>query len=242
VDVSDMTLPQTGLGILAFGFVLGLRHALDVDHLAAVSTIVSQRRSMWSSSLIGALWGLGHTASLLAVAVVVLALHAEIPSWLAHTLELGVAAMLIVLGLNLLRTLWRGGRVHLHVHAHGGRAHVHPHVHASAPEAGHHGHAIGRRPFLVGLVHGLAGSAGLMLAVLATIPSAALGLAYVCVFGIGSVVGMMTMSALLGVPLVLTAQRFERAEGALRLCAAVGSVVVGIVLAWEIGVEAGLLL
>jgi hypothetical protein len=240
-----MTLPPTVLGVLTFGFVLGLRHALDVDHLAAVSTIVSQRRSMWSSTLVGALWGLGHTASLLAVAVVVVALHAEIPSGLAHGLELVVAVMLIGLGLNLLRTLWRGGRLHLHVHAHGGHAHVHPHVHAAEhleSGAGHHQLAVGRRPFLVGLVHGLAGSAGLMLAVLATIPSPALALAYVTVFGAGSVVGMVTMSALLGVPLVLTARRFERAEGALRLCAAVGSVAVGVVLAWEIGVATGFLL
>jgi hypothetical protein len=238
-------LPTSVFGVLAFGFVLGLRHALDVDHLAAVSTIVSQRRSLWSSSLVGAVWGLGHTASLLAVAVAVVALHAEIPPRLAQGLELGVAAMLIVLGVNLLRTLWRGGHLHLHVHAHGGHAHLHPHVHGTEhleSDVGHHPVHVGRRPFLVGLVHGLAGSAGLMLAVLATIPTPGLGLAYVGVFGAGSIVGMVTMSALLGVPLVLTARRFERAEGALRLCAALGSVAVGVVLAWEIGVEAGLLL
>jgi len=95
-------MPTTPLAILGFGFVLGLRHALDVDHLAAVSTIVGQRRSLWSSSLVGALWGLGHTAALLAAAVAVIGLHAEIPPRLASALELGVAVMLIVLGLNLL--------------------------------------------------------------------------------------------------------------------------------------------
>jgi hypothetical protein len=237
-------MPTDVLGLLGFAFVLGLRHALDVDHLAAVSTIVSQRRSAWSSSLVGAVWGLGHTAALLAVAVAVVAMHAEIPPAVARGLELGVAAMLIVLGVNLLRTLWRGGRVHLHVHAHGGHAHVHPHVHgAGADDAGeHHRVAVGRRPFVVGLVHGLAGSAGLMLAVVATIPSPGVALAYVAVFGCGSIGGMAVMSALLGLPLLLTSDRFARAEGVLRLTAALGSVAVGLRLAWEIGVEAGVLL
>jgi hypothetical protein len=237
-------MPTDVLGLLGFAFVLGLRHALDVDHLAAVSTIVSQRRSVWSSSLVGAVWGLGHTAALLAVAVAVVAMHAEIPPAVARGLELGVAAMLIVLGVNLLRTLWRGGRVHLHVHAHGGHAHVHPHVHgAGADDAGeHHRVAVGRRPFVVGLVHGLAGSAGLMLAVVATIPSPGVALAYVVVFGCGSIGGMAVMSALLGLPLLLTSDRFARAEGVLRLTAALGSVAIGLHLAWEIGVEAGVLL
>src|SRR5213593_1082579 len=107
-------MPSTALGPLAVGFVLGLRHALDVDHLAAVSTIVSRRRSLWSSSLVGAVWGLGHTASLLAVAVVVIGLHTEIPPHLGALLELGVAAMLVGLGANLLWSLRRGARLHLH--------------------------------------------------------------------------------------------------------------------------------
>src|SRR5262249_28623746 len=153
-------MPPTPTALLAFGFVLGLRHALDVDHLAAVSTIVSERRSLWRSSLVGAVWGLGHTASLLVVAILMIVLHAEIPPRVAMTLELGVAAMLVGLGLNLLWTLWRGGRVHHHVHAHGGRLHVHPHVHVRGGETADGGHHHVRRPFLVRLVHRLAGSRG----------------------------------------------------------------------------------
>jgi hypothetical protein len=236
-------MPHTAIGLLGFGFVLGLRHALDVDHLAAVSTIVTQRRSVWSSSLVGALWGLGHTASLLAVALVVIGLHAEVPPALGRGLELAVAAMLIGLGANLLWALRRGGRLHVHRHEHGGRAHVHLHVHApaEAPVAHHHPVRAGRRPFLVGLVHGLAGSAALMLAVLATIPSRPLALAYVATFGCGSVGGMVAMSALLGMPLALATERFTRAETAVRVCAAVGSIAVGVLLAWEIGRDAGFL-
>ena len=235
-------MPSTALGLLAVGFVLGLRHALDVDHLAAVSTIVSQRRSLWSSSLVGALWGLGHTASLLAVGVVVIGLHKAIPPGVARGLELGVAVMLIGLGVNLLRTVQRGDTFHHHAHVHDGHHHMHPHVHAAGAttDAAHH-HALraSRRPFFVGLVHGLAGSAGLMLVVLATIPSPALAVAYLVVFGLGSIGGMVAMSALLGLPLLLASERLVRGEVVVQRAAAIGSIVVGVLLAWEMG--AGLL-
>ena len=232
-------MPTTPLALLGFGFVLGIRHALDVDHLAAVSTILSERRSLWRSSLVGMVWGLGHTVSLLVMAIVVVALHAHIPARVALTLELGVAAMLIGLGVNLLWNLWRGGQFHYHAHVHGGRAHVHPHVHTPGTHALGTGHHHVRRPFLVGLVHGLAGSAGLMLVVAASIPDPMLAIAYVALFGVGSIGGMAGMSMLLGAPLVLVGDRFARAEGTVRLCAAVGSVVVGLLLAWEIGMQAG---
>ena len=229
-------MPATPLAVLGFGFVLGLRHALDVDHLAAVSTIVSQRRSLWRSSLVGALWGIGHTAALLAAAVVVIGLHAGIPPRLAWGLELGVAVMLVGLGLNLLRTLWAGGTLHHHFHAHGSRAHLHVHLHgADEKDGGHHHLRTGRRPFFVGLVHGLAGSGALMLAVLATIPSPALALLYVMIFGAGSIAGMVAMSTLFGVPLALVGGRFARVELVLRLGAALGSLAVGLRLAWELG-------
>src|SRR6185369_4985281 len=228
-------MAESALGLLLLGFVLGLRHALDVDHLAAVSTIVSGWRSVASASLVGVVWGLGHTAALVAVGVVVIGLHAEIPPAVARALELGVAVMLVGLGANLLWTLWRGG-VHVHGHAHGGREHVHFHVHGTTDGGvGHHHHAVraARRPFAVGVVHGLAGSAGLMLAILATIPSPSLALAYVGVFGAGSIAGMVAMSALLGLPLVLAADRFARAEAVLRTCAGIGSIVVGVALGWR---------
>lgn len=235
-------MPTTALGLLGLGFVLGLRHALDVDHLAAVSTIVTQRRGFWTSTLVGALWGLGHTAALLAVAVAVVALRTEIPHRVAQGLELGVAVMLVGLGLNLLRTLRAGGELHLHGHAHGDRRHVHAHVHAPGrPDEAHthHGLPAARRPFLVGLVHGLAGSAGLMLSVVATIPSPGLGLAYVAVFGCGSIGGMMAMSALLGLPLSLAAGHLGRVERPLRMCAGLGSVVAGVAVAWGVVGAAG---
>lgn len=235
-------MPTSALGILGLGFALGLRHALDVDHLAAVSTIVTQRRGFWSSSLVGAIWGLGHTAALLAGAVAVIALRTEIPDHLARGLELGVAVMLVGLGLHLLWTLRRGGALHVHGHRHGGRLHAHAHLHTPGEahaEDGHHAVLAARRPFLVGLVHGLAGSAGLMLSVLGTIPSPGLALAYVGVFGCGSIGGMMAMSTLLGLPLALAARHFRRVERALGVCAGLGSVAAGLVVAWGVVAAGG---
>jgi hypothetical protein len=232
-------MPTSPFAVLCLGFVLGLRHALDVDHLAAVSTIVSRHRSLWRSSLVGAAWGLGHTVSLVAVAVGVIGLHAEIPPFVGRLLELGVAGMLVVLGVNLLRGVV-GRTLHVHVHLHEGHRHVHPHGHAHA--GGDHDHGpSGRRPFLVGLVHGLAGSAGLMLAVAATIPTPGLALAYVGVFGLGSIGGMALMSALLAIPALVTTERFAGADRWLRLGAAAASVAIGLGLAWQIGTEAGFL-
>jgi high-affinity nickel permease len=230
-------VPPTPLSLLGLSFVLGLRHALDVDHLAAVSTIVSQKRGRWSSSVAGALWGIGHTLALFAMALVVLAFGRGLSPATASALELVVAVMLIFLGGRLLWTLHAGGTLHHHAHAHGSLVHVHPHLHAPGRHegAGHHPVRAWRRPLIVGVVHGLAGSAGLMVVVLATIPSTALALAYVAVFGLGSIAGMVTMSSLLGVPLALATERFARASLVLRTCMAVASVGVGLALAWEIG-------
>jgi ABC-type nickel/cobalt efflux system permease component RcnA len=235
-----MTTSPAPLALLGFAFVLGLRHALDVDHLAAVSTLVGRGRGLWRSALLGAAWGLGHTASLLTVAVGVVALHTEIPPVLAQGLELAVAAMLVALGVRLLATVLRGGALHAHVHTHGRGPHAHPHLHTGTRDD--HDHVPGgRRSFVVGLVHGLAGSASLMLSVAASIPSPALALTYVAVFGAGSIGGMMAMSTLMGVPSLVTAARFRSADRWLCAGAAIASVLVGLNLAWEIGRDGGLL-
>jgi ABC-type nickel/cobalt efflux system permease component RcnA len=223
---------------LTFGFILGLRHALDPDHLVAVSTIVSEYKSVARSSLIGTFWGLGHTASLLAISVVILLLRTSIPKHASPWMELPVALMLVILGGS---TLWRtlrerGWQVHSHVHVHDEDApHSHIHLHAQDEHTHrHHLFRLGRRPFLVGLVHGVAGSAAITLAVVATIPSVALGLVYIAIFGIGSVGGMLLMSALIGLPFAVTARRFSMLNGGIRLLAGSFSVLFGLWLAWEL--------
>jgi High-affinity nickel-transport protein len=223
---------------LAFGFVLGLKHAVEADHLAAISTIVSERRSLLSSSLVGGLWGVGHTISLLVVGLAIILFKFEISAGTAQALELGVGLMLVALGVNALRKLRRGGRLHLHVHRHGARAHVHPHIHDGAPEADshtHHGLRLSARPLLVGMVHGLAGSASLMLLVLSTISSPLVELVFIVIFGIGSIGGMMLMSTLVSLPVYLTAQRFKRAHLAVHGLAGLFSLSFGLFMIYEIG-------
>jgi nickel/cobalt exporter len=230
--------------VLALGLVFGLKHAVEADHLAAVSTIVTERKSIISSSLVGGLWGVGHTISLLIAGVAVILLHIEIGEKLALTLELGVALMLIALGINVIRKLLRRrAGIHFHLHAHGGHMHTHPHLHDHDEKdspATHHGLRLGKRPLLVGMMHGLAGSAALMLLVLSTISSPLVGMTYICVFGIGSIGGMMLMSALVSLPLRLTAERFSRANITLRGLSALFSLGFGLFMVYEIGFVQGL--
>lgn len=224
--------------LLAFGFVLGLKHAVDADHLAAVSTMASERRSLFSSSLIGALWGVGHTISLMAAGVLVILLHLQISKTVAQSLEFGVGLMLVGLGVNALRKLARGGHAHIHVHQHGGHAHAHPHVHERAQKEEphtHHGLKFGARPLLIGLGHGLAGSAALMLLILTTISSPLVSLLYIVIFGAGSIGGMMLMSTLFALPARFTAARFSRADFALRCLAGIFSLSFGLFMIYRIG-------
>ena len=231
--------------VLAFGFVLGVRHAVEADHLAAVSAIVSERKSLLGSSLAGGLWGVGHTLSLLAAGVAVILLGVRFEERHALALEFCVGLMLVGLGANALRKLARGGRVHLHAHRHGGREHVHPHVHAAGGEAEraahtHHGLRLDARSLVVGMVHGFAGSAALMLLVLSSIKSVWVGMLYVAVFGVGSTGGMMLMSALVGLPMYLTAARFNRANLFVRGVAGVFSLSFGLFMIYDIGFAGGL--
>src|SRR6266849_9756473 len=174
--MTDVTL----LTMLGLGLVLGLRHALDPDHVAAVSTIVSESKSVRRSSLIGTFWGLGHTVSLLLAGVFVIALKFQISPRLALWMELIVALMLILLGSRSLLKSMRDYKVHIHRHTHDGTEHVHVHLHRPGEQHAHqhrHRHLIrlGTKPFLIGLVHGMAGSGALTILVLATIPSALAG-------------------------------------------------------------------
>lgn len=231
------------LGILGFGFLLGLKHATDADHLAAVSTIITERRSLWSSAFIGGVWGLGHTISLFLAGVFVLLLDFQIGERAERILEFGVGVMLFLLGLNVLRKLLRGGYLHFHAHEHGERVHVHPHIHGKRerdePET-HHGFSFSPRALIIGMIHGLAGSAGLMLVMIPTIESRTVGLLYILVFGIGSIGGMMLMSFLVSLPFRLTATRFNRFNYALQSLAGLVSVGLGLFIIYEKGIAEGL--
>lgn len=228
----EITPELTTFSILLFGFVLGLRHATEADHLAAVSTIVSERKSLFASSIVGGLWGVGHTISLFLVALVVIFMKLEISPELETKLEAVVGGMLILLGLNVLRKLLQSKKIHVHEHDHGLRPHVHLHVHGDErAEVSHHGFS--PRSILVGMVHGLAGSGALMFIILPLISSPWVAMLYVLIFGIGSIGGMMAMSFLIGLPFHFTADRFEILNKGVRLLAAVFSLGLGTYIVYE---------
>ena len=229
--------------ILGLGFLLGLKHATEADHLAAVSTIVSERKSLWSSAVIGGVWGLGHTISLFIAGIFVLLLNFEISEVTERRLEFCVGIMLSLLGLNVLRKIINGSNLHFHVHGHGGHEHAHPHIHEPSEEehaATHHGFKFSPRAIAIGMVHGLAGSAALMLLVIPTIESRTVGLLYVAIFGIGSIGGMMIMSFLVGLPFHFSALRFSRFNQGLQVCAGVLSIVLGLWIVYEKAFSEGL--
>jgi ABC-type nickel/cobalt efflux system permease component RcnA len=240
--------PLSAFALLGLGLVFGLKHATEADHIVAVSTIVSEQRSLLRSATVGALWGAGHTASLIAVGVIVLALRVAVPERVANWLEFGVALMIVALGTSaLLRALSRRRDVHLHQHRHDGVSHVHIHFHEHGTEhmgrVAAHSHVVSRigfKPLLVGAMHGLAGSAALTLLVLTQINSSALGLLYLAVFGIGSIAGMLLMSALVGLPFALGGRRFKGVHYGLQTVAGALSIVFGLWHGYETGIASGL--
>lgn len=242
--MSEMFSNASTLVILGFGFLIGLKHATEADHLAAVGTIVSERKSLWSSMLIGGIWGLGHTISLFLAGIFVLLLNFQISEQTERALEFCVGIMLTLLGLNVLRKLLQGGELHFHTHEHGERTHAHPHIHASEEKHNaanaHHGFNFSRRALVIGMIHGLAGSAALMLLIIPTIESRMVGLLYIIVFGIGSIGGMMLMSLLVGLPFHLTAARFNRFNYILQSIAGLVSIALGLMIIYEKGITEGL--
>jgi hypothetical protein len=215
-------MTSSGLGSL-----LGMRHALEPDHLAAVSTLVTGERGAYRAALLGACWGLGHTVALIAVGTVLVILRAEMPVRIADGFEFCVALMLIGLGLRAIYLAARQGATGpAHVHHHGHTVHTHhgapAHVHIGA-------WTLARRPLLVGAVHGLAGSGALTALVLTTLPSTAARLTYMAVFGLGSTLGMAALSGLFGWPL---AQAGRHRGFARALSLVVGCVSTGLGLVW----------
>ena len=231
------------LAVLGVGLALGLKHATEVDHIVAVSTIVSEHRSLWRSVVVGVFWGIGHTASLIAVGVVVLALRVAIPEWVTSWLEFGVALMIIGLGASaLVRALRKRRDFHLHRHQHDGVSHVHVHFHDHQTEhtepVAAHSHTVslvGLKPLLVGAMHGLAGSAALTLLVLAQNKTLLVGLSSLGVFGVGSILGMLLMSGLVGLPFVLTSRRLSGLHYGLQTFAGALSIVFGLWYAYATG-------
>jgi high-affinity nickel permease len=230
---------------LAIGFVLGLRHALDADHIAAVSALVSRHRSLTRSCVLGTFWGAGHTTALLAAAVSVITFKITISPAVEHGLESAVALLLILLGGDVFLRSLESWATHRHERSHEGNRGSHLHLRGDGTPTharGQDSHArlhlirLARRPFLVGLLHGLAGSAALMLLVLAAIPSPGGGLLYVLVFGVGSTAGMLLVSGVISIPFIVTAGRSQSALLGIQLLAGATSLLLGSSLLWRLDV------
>ena len=211
-----------------FGFLIGLRHALDPDHLAAISTVIVERPRRRRAAFLGACWGIGHSASLVGAGALLLLFRVSLPERAAAAFELAVSVMLIALGLRSIRRSLRARQGALVMHAHAGKVHVH----ASGEEHFHvRSLTIARRPFLVGLVHGLAGTGAITALALASMPSIKTALAYIGLFAIGSIAGMALLTGLAGVPIERLVRR-PAAHAVVMASVGVVSLVVGI--AWGI--------
>jgi hypothetical protein len=228
--------PHTYAALLVLGLLLGMKHALEADHVAAVAALATDSRSVAQTVLQGVVWGVGHTCALLLFAGVAVALDAAVPARLAAALEFAVGVMLVLLGLDVLRRVARA-KVHFHAHRHdGGVVHVHAHSHAhDAPlhDYMRHRHVhVARFPLralAVGTMHGMAGSAALIVLTVASVKPVSLGFLQIVAFGVGSIVGMAALSLALAVPLRRSAAIDARVQISLRSLVGMGSVVLGVV-------------
>lgn len=255
------------LAIVAVGFFLGMRHATDPDHVIAVSTIVSREGSVKRASLIGAAWGVGHTVTIVLVGSTMVVFRATLPPRLGLAMELAVGLMLIFLGLRNLGGLFSWSEEHIrlgatqrigqqrgHYHSHGD--YVHAHLHTDEPA---HPHDPGRtpvavldrcfqqsdayrwlRPLIVGVIHGLAGSAAIALLVLSTISNVGWAVAYLAVFGIGTILGMTLITVMMGSTFAYGQKRFTRMGQPFGWTAGLISVAFGLFIAYRIGFVEGL--
>ena len=228
--------------ILLFGFLIGMRHALEADHIAAVASLTASTNSVWHGIKQGAAWGLGHTITLFLFGSIVLFVANIVTGQVVQIIEFVVGIMLVFLGADLLWRMQRD-RVHFHTHSHGGgKQHFHAHSHKGEAKQDHnsdshvHKHTKGFpvRALLVGLMHGMAGSAALILLTLQTMTSPWLGLVYIAIFGIGSIAGMALFSLVLAVPLN-AARHMTRLYNGLQLVIGLATIGLGVFTMAQIG-------
>ena len=234
------------LTILFVGFLIGIQHAMEADHVAAVASLATGNRSIAHTARQGAAWGLGHSLTLLVFGGLVLLLDAVVPDRVAQALELAVAVMLILLGADVLRRVLRE-RLHFHSHRHGDTVHMHAHRHAqcsrhdSDPHRHQHARGLPLRALLVGMMHGMAGSAALIVLALKTVATPLQGFLYILLFGAGSILGMAALAVVISLPLRYSARSLTWAHNGLQLLVGVFTIGLGSLMAYRLGVQGGLL-
>lgn len=254
------SLPVSFIAILALGFFLGMRHATDADHVVAVSTIVSRERSVVNAALIGALWGAGHTLTILAVGTAIIVFSFVVSPRLGLTMELSVGLMLVLLGALNILGFRRSVEEYVHHHNHSDTPHEHA-AHQSELDPngvspGQHAHGLSLavldrfcgtltiyqmfRPLLIGIVHGLAGSAAIALLVLTTIHNSHWAVAYLLIFGLGTIAGMMVITVALGSTIAYAGRRSESLTRYLAAASGWISLAFGLFIAYQIGISGGL--
>lgn len=253
--------------IIAMGFFLGMRHATDPDHVIAVTTIVSRQRKISRAALTGIFWGIGHTLTIFLVGALIILFNVVIPARVGLSMEFCVGLMLVILGLMNIGSFMRGlpgarsvdhdehELVHSHAHRHGDYVHTHPHGHSPETHSHDPNHTpvtfldrlFGKigfyqqvRPLVIGIVHGLAGSAAVALFVLTTIRDPHWAIAYLLVFGVGTIAGMMLITMSIASAFNFFGRRSKRFSRSLGLASGALSLLFGLVVAYQIGIANGL--
>lgn len=223
------------ISLLILGFLLGLKHALDADHIAAMASLATRSPGIRSTLRVAGAWGVGHASILVLFGTVLLLLGATLPEHVARWLEALVGVMLVLLGIDVLRRI-RGKKIHVHIHEHDGDVrHAHLHIHEDGRAAHSHGHArsLVPRALLIGCMHGLAGTAGLVLLAMPTMHSPSRALAYLVVFGVGTILGMMLFSLLISVPLTMSVKRLRWMTTTLEATVGVVNVFLGVWITYQ---------
>ncbi|RFB15248.1 urease accessory protein UreH [Bacillus sp. HNG] len=222
----------TFYSVLALGFILGIRHAIEPDHVIAVSTIASQSKKLWNASLAGVFWGIGHTVTLFLVGLVVILMKNEIPEKWAMSLEFLVGIMLVYLGVKTIVS-FKNTVIH--------KQHVHHHQ--TSMEHEHHNKHKGTSylgSMFIGFVHGLAGSGAMVLLTMGTVKSVGEAAIFILIFGVGTVIGMLLFTTIIGIPFVLSKKR-RTVSGTFGLITGAISTVFGVYYMYNLGINEGLL-
>ncbi|GHI01530.1 urease accessory protein UreH domain-containing protein [Neobacillus kokaensis] len=213
----------TLFSILALGFILGIKHAIEPDHVIAVTTIASHSKKLWNASLAGVFWGIGHTATLFIIGLILIVIKNDISDKWSMSLEFLVGIMLVYLGIVSIRS-FRKGRQQNEDHTHTGRSYIRGSY---------------MKSIVIGLIHGLAGSAAMVLLTMSTVHSVWQGALYILIFGFGTITGMLLFTTIIGLPFVLSSKR-KKINQSLTLAAGIVSTIFGLYYMYNLGVTEGL--